>query len=467
LLSGKVILVMCVAAVAVALSAAPADPARASVAESRAGGGLERQFQFAVSHYKSGQYEEARQELEELVTRFPNDFEIQELLGLVLSAEGQNQAASLHFEKAVRLRSDSAAARANLAVSLARLGKNGLAEAELRRAVQIDPNSFDVNHECGEFYLRVGQAAKAVPYLETAERLVPSSYNNGYDLALAYAKTGQGQKARSEVLQLLKVNHRPELHSLLGEVEEKVGNYAGAINEYQTAVTMEPTESNIFDLGSELLACHDFQAALEIFSKGTKRYPDSPRLAIGLGLVLYLRNDYNAALEALIRATDLAPTDPRPYYFLSKTFDESSHQTHEVVARFRRYAALEPQNGRAIYYYAMSLWRGEAAKNSHVSFNDIESLLKKAVLLDSSFPDAHLALGDLYSARREYDEAVTEYQDALELNPNLAEAAYRLGQAYVRLGKKRLAEKEFQLHEQLEGRDSTGTQPNLKQAAPH
>ena len=75
--------------------------------------------------------------------------------------------------------------------------------------------------------------------------------------------------------------------------------------------------------------------------------------------------------------------------------------------------------------------------------------MKKASALDPSFADAHLQLGNLYSQERRYEDAVPEYLEALRLDPNIPDAHYRLGQAYVHLGKKDLAEKEFQVHKEL------------------
>ena len=52
---------------------------------------------------------------------------MQELLGLVYSAQSQDTKAGPHLQKAVRLKPDSASARTNLAANLMRLGKAELA----------------------------------------------------------------------------------------------------------------------------------------------------------------------------------------------------------------------------------------------------------------------------------------------------------------------------------------------------
>jgi len=421
----------------VSQSAAPTDRA------------FERQFQSALAHFNSGRYAAARQELESLAKAMPNSFEVEELLGLTYSAEGYEEKATGPFEQAVRLRPSSGEARNNLATNLARLGKTALAENEFRKAVELEPESYDANHNLGEFYIHTEEIAAAIPYLEKAQSENPTSYDNGYDLALAYERTGRLAEARRQVEELLRQKDISELHNLLAGVEEKAGNYVAAVNEFEKAAHMDPSESNLFDWGSELLVHQTLNPAVEVFSQGVKRYPNSPRLAVGLGLALYTRGSYDNAVRALLRGIDLDPKDARAYYFLSKAYDHSPSQAGDVVERFRRFADLQPRDAQATFYYAMSLWKGRPSETTSSSLDEVESLLRRALALDPSSSEAHLQLANLYSQRRDYARAIPEYQEAVKLAPNLADAHFRLGQAYVHQGKKDLGEKEFQLHRQL------------------
>jgi len=410
---------------------------------------LDREFQVALSHYNSGRYQDAARELEALVQRLPASFEVQELLGLVYSAQAKDREARAHFEKAVLLKPDSAAARANLAVNLARLGNNELAEAEFKKAIQVEPGNFEANHDIGEFYVKAGKLPAAVPYLEKAQQSDPSSYDNGYDLALAYEETGHLADARRQIRELLARKETAELHNLLGKVEEKSGNYIEAANAFERAAHMDPSESNLFDWGSELLLHRTLPPAIEVFERAVERYPESSRLAIGLGIALYYQGKYDEAVKALLKATDLTPSDPRPYFFLSKAYDSSPSQARDVVERFRRFQELQPGNGQALYYYAISLWKGKRAQDPSLDLDEIESLLKKSVALDPTLAESHLQLGNLYSEKRQYAQAISEYERALKLNAELADAHYRLGQAYVRVGEKDRAQEQFQLYQRM------------------
>lgn len=410
---------------------------------------LDGEFKAAVAQYDSGKYPEAAAQLERLVREVPESFEVQELLGLVYAAQSQNDNANEHLEKAVRLKPDSATAHTNLGNNLLRLGKLDLAEQQFKRAATLDPRDYEANHNLGEFYARSNKVAQAVPFLERAQRINPSSYDNGYDLALAYLLTRRLGDARQLILELAKRKDTAELHNLLGEVEEKEGNFVAAANEFQAAAHMEPSESNIFDWGCELLLHRTLEPAIEVFRQGAERYPGSPRMAIGLGMALYSLGKYDEAVKSLLRAADLNPSDPRGYPFLSGAFDSSPSQAEEVIERFRRFAELQPENGEAVYYYAMSLWKGKRSQDPNLDLSQIEGLLKKSIALDPRLAEAHFQLANLYSDQRKYSVAIPQYLQARELSPDLADVHYRLAQAYVRKGEKDAAQEEFKIYQQL------------------
>jgi tetratricopeptide (TPR) repeat protein len=410
---------------------------------------LDREFQSAAAQYDSGHYTEAAASLEKIQPKLPNSFEVQELLGLVYSAQSDNAKANPHLEKAVRLKPNSAAARTNLAANLTRLGKLDLAEMQFKKAAELDPHNYDTNHNLGEAYVRAGQLAKAQPFLEQAQKISPSAYDNGYDLALAYLLTNRPADARKLVQDLLKLKDTAELHNLLGEVEEKDGNFVSAANEFQAAAHADPSESNLFDWASELLLHRTLDPAVDVFTQATTRYPKSARLAIGLGMAYYARGNYDDAVKSLLHGADLNPSDPDCYLFLSKAYNSSPGQAEDVIARFRRFSELQPSNAKAHYYYAMSLWKGKRAEDAGLDLNQIEALLKKSLTLNPNSAEAHLQLGNLYSDQTKFGEAIPEYETARKLDPDLADVRYRLGQAYVRTGKKDLAQEEFAIYQKL------------------
>jgi tetratricopeptide (TPR) repeat protein len=408
-----------------------------------------RQFQSAVAQYNAGQYDAAAAQLEILVPQVPDNFEAQELLGMVYAAMSEDAKAIEHLEAAANVEPTSAAARTNLGASLSRLGRTALAEKQFRKALALAPRDYDANHDLGELYAQEKRIADARPLLAEAQRIHPDAYDNGYDLAMADLLTGQLPQARQIIQSLLRLKNTGELHNLLGQVEEKDRQFVAAVNEFETASHMDPSEDNLFDWGSELLLHRTYEPAIDVFRAASQRYPKSPRLLIGLGMSLYARGLYEDAIKALLSAADLDPSDGRCYLFLSKAYQSSPGQADDVIQRFQRYAELEPDNALAQYYYAMSLWKGKQADGSTPNTQEVESRLKRSIALDDAMPDAHLQLGNLYADEHKYAESIPEYTRALSLNPDLPNAHYRLGTDYVHMGEKDQAQAEFTVYQKL------------------
>jgi predicted Zn-dependent protease len=284
--------------------------------------------------------------------------------------------------------------------------------------------------------------------LKQAQQINPAAYDNGYDLALAYLLTNQPEPAGQVVRILLKQQDAAELHNLLGQIEEKQGNFVGAANEFEAAAHKDPSESNLFDWASELLLHRTLEPAIEVFRNASERYPNSARLAIGLGIAYYSRGIYDEAVKSLVRAADLTPSDPRCYSFLSRAYDSSPSHADEVIQRFRRFSELQPSNARAQYYYAISLWKGKRAQDSTLDLTQIEALLRKAIALDPKLAEARFQLGNLLSDQTHYAEAIPEYVAALDSNASIPDAHYRLGQAYVHTGQKDKAQAQLALYQE-------------------
>jgi tetratricopeptide (TPR) repeat protein len=232
-------------------------------------------------------------------------------------------------------------------------------------------------------------------------------------------------------------------HHLLAEADEKTGNSLDAVREYQRAAELQPSESNLFDWGAELLMHRGFQPATEVFSKGHGLFPQSARMLSGLGVAWYARGSYDLAFQRLCEASDLKPDDPEPYLFLGKMQSVETAQPECVAERLARFARLQPDNALANYYYAVSLWKQRENQAQ------MESLLVKTVRLDPQLGTGYLQLGIVYSARGDLSAAILAYQKAIEVDPGLEGAHYRLAQVYERRGEKLKAQKELDLYQQV------------------
>lgn len=411
---------------------------------------IKHKFEDALAAYRNQQYAQAESELTSLLGSSPESFEVNELAGLVFVAESEYAKADRCLAKAVRLRPDVAEARTAFATNLLRLQKNREAEKQFREAERLEPRSYDPNHNLGEFYIQAGDIASAIPFLKRAQEIEPTAYNNGYDLALAYERIGKLGEARLQLQQLISSHDSAELHSLLGEVEEKSGNYVASAGQYERAAQMEPNEENILNWGREFLLHQTFEPAVQIFQSGLTRFPQSARLLGGLGIALYGLDRFDDAARTFFRASDLDPSDSLPVTFIGTAYDNFSPPiAAEARSRLQSFLKADANNAAVRYYYALCLWKINEKEPQAELAGQIESLLKRSLEINPDYADAHTLLGTLYFRGQRYPEAIAEYEQALETNPNDASVHYHLAQSLRRTRDKARADQELIIFERL------------------
>ena len=322
-------------------------------------------------------------------------------------------------------------------------------ERSLREAAERKPSDFGANHELGRLLMATGRPNEAIPFLERASTSDPANYENAYDLALANAESGNYAVAREQGTKLSASHDQADLHHLLGDVNEKLGESLEAVRQYQRAAELDPTETHLFDWGAELLLHHAPEPAAEVFAKGNHLFPSSARMLLGLGATSFARGALDDAVSRISQASDLNPNDPAPYEFLGKIEQAQNTPSTELVEKLRRFVTLQPKNAEANYYYALGLWKRRNIAHEKISVAQIESLLNTSIQIDPKNAPATLLLGIVHAEQGAYPKAISDYQKALQADPQLEEAHYRLAQAYRQIGESDKAKEELRLYGQL------------------
>ena len=285
-------------------------------------------------------------------------------------------------------------------------------EKALRAMLDSEPANFEANDRLGKLLLAEGRYREALVYLEKASQLNSS---------------------------------QADLHRFMADADESLNKPLEAVREYERAAKLDPSEANLFDWGTELLVHQALQPAIDVFNKGVQLFPRSSRMLLGAAAALYARGEYSLAAERFFKATDLDPADPVPYMFLGKLQSSEITGSAAFFERMSRFVALQPQNAWANYYCAMSLW----AQRKNVNDTRVQSLLEEAVRLDSGLGVGYLQLGILYAARQQFPTAIRSYQKAIEIDPSLEQAHYRLAEVYRQMGEAQKAREEDALFRQL------------------
>lgn len=359
----------------------------------------------------------------------------------------------------VRTRDSIAKETASLGKSGARPSEESAAlESSLRQQLQRAPADFDTNHRLGSLLLETGRSREAIPFLDRASQANPEDLRAAYDLALANFAAGDYARARDDARALLVREDRAEVHHLLADAEEKLGNSVEAVRQYERAALIEPTEPNIFDWGAELLLHHAPIPAEEVFSKGNRLFPASVRILLGLGATSFARGATDHAVQQMCQASDLDPKNRVPYAFLARILRSQAMPSGELVERLHRFVTLDPQNAEANYDYAVAVWKLKRASADKAEAEEIESLLETAIRLDPKYAPAELQLGIVLAEQGRSKEAVIHYQRAIELDSRMEEAHFRLAEAYRKTGESEKAKGELQIYQELSKQSARQTE---------
>lgn len=298
----------------------------------------------------------------------------------------------------------------------AAVATNALAtEKSLREALDHDPGSFEANSRLGLLLLQNERAGEAIPYLRHAAEIHPDAAD--------------------------------VLHAL-GDAAEQLEDPLEAVRQYQRAAELNPSEPFLFDWGAELLLHHAAEPAVQVFTKGHSLHPGSLRMLIGLGAAWFARGANDEAVQRLCEASDLSPNDPTAYLFLGKMLRAETRPSQNELEKLRRFAISQPQNADAKYYYAVALWKSRKDPQDPV-VTEAQSSLVEAIRLNPRSAAAHLQLGIVHAEERDDTNAISEYQKAIQIDPQLEEAHFRLAQAYRQTGEIDKSKKELRIHQQL------------------
>ena len=322
-----------------------------------------------------------------------------------------------------------------------------------KTALPLPPQELSISQNLALGLLFASHDAfdQAVPRFLAVLHADPSNEIAILNLALAEKGAGKSSEAVDGLRRAVAAHPSAVLYDALGSMEEESGHYVEAVQNYQRAVDLDPTnEQYYFDLGVEYLTHFTFGPAAEVYRVGTQKFPGSSRQYLGLGFSHYAVREYRQAADAFTTALELDPESPAVFRAWNSVLDSlSPNDWGEFLPRLERLAAAHPKNAELAFCLGAALFHSELAKGPKSALDRPQIFLEKSVRLNPEFPAAHLELGALYAARNMNQRAVDEYLEVTRLDPKSEVPHYRLGQLYREMNKLDLATSELSRYQEL------------------
>ena len=258
--------------------------------------------------------EKFKQNLKEEIKRHPRYPDMANMLGLLLSVQGQHDEALKEYERALGINPGYAQCRANRAFALAASGKIREAVEAAKTLSSETSGNYDILAACGKLLGAHGDAASALASLEKAAALkpacpaifhylgllhLPGNRNKASELFEKAVGLGTAYIALYDSLHIYKKGRI----MLAGAGRQVTESLLRQLDENPNAVKVHIGVAEM--LASEGL----FDEASARFDKARAVEPDSPEIENGLGLVAVAREYGEEAKLHFRRALQFDPTN--------------------------------------------------------------------------------------------------------------------------------------------------------------
>jgi tetratricopeptide (TPR) repeat protein len=205
-------------------------------------------------------------------------------------------------------------------------------------------------------------------------------------------------------------------------------NYLDAVTKLQHAAAIDPTNDQAYwNLAIVHMEMQRFDAARDDLQRCIQINPNIAGYHEKLGTVLMELEQWDQARESFEQAITLDENLFKAYYKLGQILERQD----DAQGALQRYTEAIQHGPRFIEAYR-SLGRlyadlgylGEAAQV-------LNSGLQVVISGTEDEADLHHLLGTVYQQQRNYDQAVSEFRSALEIEPGMQEAMFSLGWTYA------------------------------------
>ena len=341
---------------------------------------IEAHSRKAAEYLKENRPDLAVPEFKAIIAIDPNNVDAHGNLGAVLFFQGFYAGAIPQLRAALKLRPTLWKSQALLGIAEKRMSDVGAARRDLEKAFPNVPEEkirIETGMELIEIYSALGDLDKAAATVGILRKLQPtneailySAYRIDSDLAdesllslsvvapnsarmhqaLAHelAKRGDTTGAVENYRTALKLDPQlPGLHFELAEMLRISGTPEGvkeAESEYEAALQANPMdEQSECRLGDIALRANDLQAASDHYTRALKLQPSDPEADIGLAKVLMSLDQQQKAEDLLHHALELDPTSAVAHFRLSTIYRQtgrSAEAKHEIE-EYQKYTEMK------------------------------------------------------------------------------------------------------------------------------
>ncbi len=201
-------------------------------------------------------------------------------------------------------------------------------------------------------------------------------------------------------------------------------SYEASERELRLAIQTDPTyEKAYYNLGKVYQAQRKWDKAIEAFESAVQKSPDNANFHYDLGEAYLEAKQLDKAEVALKKATDLDPKLFKAFWRLGLVY-VYEEKPKEADAALRQAIELNPRMDKPFVALGQLYLNWDADKEAAQVFGE-------CVRANENSAECYNFHGVALKQLKQYDQAVHEFKEAIDLDNNLFEAMYNCGMTYA------------------------------------
>ena len=360
-------------------------------------------------------------ELLEPISNTTTDPELTLLLAEAYMSLGKIEAARQQLDKAKKINPDDARLALLSAIDLRISGQPEQSAQALEALIAS-------NHKNALFYYHYGLALMQQDKLEKASHAFENAANNSLDssslrvmLASEFETLKQPENVIKTLEPLAKIQHRKDVIYLLVQAYSDIGQWQKGLMHTDRMIEKYPQFVPARLLHVEILkGMNRMQDAERYAEQLFNQFPNSTAALKSHVKLLFQNNNKQQALDKLQKMVDKKPDHKMLVFMLANQY-QFANLPLKAEAIYRKLLKDTPNNPGLLNNLAIVLSQqtGKLKEALVVSKKAVKQAPNNAAIADS--------LGWIFHLSRQYKQAEKTLQQALKLQPNMAEAQCHLG----------------------------------------
>ena len=369
-------------------------------------------IQTGLKLHQAGRLQEAESYYQAVLREQPENSDAWHLLGVIAQQTGKDEAAVAFIQKAIEIRPEVPDYYVTCGEAYRVMRDYDSATHCYEKALSIDPGFAGAHLNLGNTLKETGRVLEAIDHYEKAADLQPDFAIAHNNLGIVLKDIGRTEDAISRFERALAIAPGYfEAHNNLGNALLTLGRVDDAISRFEQAIAIQPKYAEAHsNLGNAFRQSGRLEEAIRQYKEAVDCKPGFAMGHYNLGIMLEETGHAEEAIASYEQALAIDPGFAEAHHNLGFALQDLGRKD-EAIASYRRAIAHKPEYASAHLHLSMIEPQLEQA-------SDIEARLEQSSLDDNDAALCHFALGNIYHAAEQFEQAFDHYLKANTLKRN-------------------------------------------------